>query len=65
MFLKQLRIKAGLTQLELAEQCGCDRTMIVKIEKGEVKPGVDLAKRIGKVLDFDWTLFYEDKKGSA
>lgn len=61
MFLRKLRIQAGLTQLELAEICDCDRSTIGKIEKGIIKPGVDLAKKIGKALNFDWTLFYEEK----
>ena len=36
----------------------------IEIEKGIIKPGVDLAKKIGRVLNFDWTLFYEEEKGA-
>lgn len=68
MDLRLERQKKKLTQLQLAEKCGCDRTMIGKIETGEVNPSVKLAKTIADVLGFDWTLFYEnvksDKKGA-
>lgn len=62
MDLQTKRQENNLTQLQLAEKCGCDRTMIAKIETGEVNPSVKLAKTIADVLDFDWTLFYEDVK---
>ena len=68
MDLKEHRIKNKMTQIQLADVCGCDRTMIGKIEAGEVKPSVRLAKTIAYVLGFDWTAFYEDvepeKKGA-
>lgn len=60
MNLKEIRIANNFTQAELANKCNCDRTMIGKIEKGIVNPSVRLAKAIGGVLGFDWTLFYED-----
>lgn len=68
MDLKEYRTIKKMTQAQLADVCGCDRTMIGKIETGEVKPSVRLAKTIADVLGFDWTLFYEDvepdKKGA-
>lgn len=60
MDLKKIRQENKLTQLQLSKMCGCDRTMIGKVETGEVKPSVKLAKTIADVLNFDWTLFYED-----
>lgn len=60
MDLKKHRTSKRMTQTQLAELCGCDRTMIGKIETGEVKPSVKLAKTIADVLGFDWTTFYED-----
>ncbi|MGN1167189.1 MAG: helix-turn-helix transcriptional regulator [Lachnospiraceae bacterium] len=62
MDLKNIRRKANLTQLGLADMCGCGRTTICMIENGKLKPSVKLAKKIGKALNFDWTLFYEDQK---
>lgn len=60
MELKEIRLNRNLTQLQLSELCGCDRTTIVKIERGENKPSIKLAKTIADVLGFDWTLFFED-----
>lgn len=59
MDLKEKRLEKELTQLQLAQACGCDRTTIGKIEAGS-RPSVDLAKTIADVLGFNWTLFYED-----
>ena len=58
--LKEKRKEKGLSQEELAKECGVFRTHISNIEKGVTKPSVNLAKRIGQILEFDWTKFYED-----
>jgi transcriptional regulator with XRE-family HTH domain len=34
--------------------------MVSKIELGERRPSVEVAKKIAAVLFFDWTLFFED-----
>lgn len=60
MNLREIRKKANLTQAALSELCGCGRTTICMIENGNLKPSVKLAKKIGNVLGFDWTLFYEE-----
>lgn len=60
MDLKEKRLQKKITQTELGELCGCDRSMIAKIESGEAKPSIRLAKAIADVLGFDWTLLYED-----
>lgn len=60
MNLKQLRKDAQLTQKALADECGCERSMIGKIENGKIKPSVKLAKKIAKKLGFEWVLFYEE-----
>ena len=61
MNLKEIRKNANLTQINLAELCGCERSIIGKIENGVSTPSVRLAKKIAKVLDFDWTRFYEEE----
>lgn len=63
MNLKEIRRNANLTQMNLADLCGCERSIIGKIENGVSTPSVRLAKRIGKVLNFDWTLFYQEEEG--
>ena len=57
--LKTLRIKKGVRQVELAAETGTTVQYIWMIENGERKPSVKVAKRIAKVLGFDWTLFFE------
>mgnify|MGYP000965614533 CR=1 FL=1 len=60
MDLKIARKKKRLTQQQLAELIGVDRTLISKIESGSVTPSVTTAKKIAAVLGFNWTRFYED-----
>lgn len=62
MDLKNIRKNANLTQMQLANECGCERSTIGKIEAGAINPSVRLAKKIAKVLNFDWTLFYRDEE---
>ena len=62
MNLKDIRKSANSTQLDLASECGCERSTIGKIEAGAINPSVRLAKKIAKVLNFDWTLFYKDEE---
>jgi len=58
--LKIQRKKRGLTQQQLAELVGVDRTLISKIESGAATPSVTTAKKIAAVLGFDWVKFFED-----
>lgn len=64
MNLKAIRQEKKMTQQQLGELSGCDRTTIGKIEMGEIKPSVRLAKTIADVLSFDWTEFYKDVKSN-
>lgn len=58
--LKKIRIDRKLTQQELADMVGIYRKDISNYENGKHEMRVDLAKRIGKVLEIDWRLLYED-----
>ena len=58
-WLRNKRLDKQLTQAQLAEMVGADATMISKIEVGERRPSVELAKKIAEALGFDWTRFYE------
>ncbi len=50
-WVKAARLAAGLTQQELAERVGIDRTYLVRIETGAIKqPGLDLRRRIQSAL---------------
>lgn len=58
--LKEIRKGAGLTQRQLAELIGKDRSLISKFENGDNLPSVETAKAIGKVLNVSWSVFYEN-----
>lgn len=52
----------GLTQEQLASECGVQRTTITMIEIGENKPSVELAKKLGKIFEVAWSDFFEDSE---
>lgn len=60
--LKQIRYTKEMTQAKVAEAAGIERASYTMIETGARRPSVEVAKRIAKVLDFDWTLFYEEQE---
>ena len=60
--IKELRTAKGLTQEQLASECGVQRTTITMIELGENKPSIDLAKRLGAIFEVTWSDFFEDDK---
>src|SRR5919106_5125660 len=49
-YIKQGRIRLGLTQRELAILSGISTSMINQIESGRCKPSYDTAKRIFEIL---------------
>ena len=58
--LKKLRTEKGLTQEQLANESGVQRTTITMIELGENKPSIELAKRLGAIFEVAWSDFFED-----
>lgn len=48
--LKRLRTEAGLTQQELAAAAGTHADSIVKLEKGDRQPSLELAWRLATAL---------------
>lgn len=60
-WLKEIRDSKGLTQEKVAKLSGISRSHYTHIEQGTKTPSVEVAKRIAKQLDFDWTFFFEDK----
>ena len=59
-WLVKVRKEKSRTQKQIADKVGVTRQMIGAIEKGTATPRPSIAKRIAEILDFDWTLFYED-----
>ncbi|MCL6446827.1 MAG: helix-turn-helix domain-containing protein [Armatimonadetes bacterium] len=58
--LVNLRLKAGLTQGQLAEVIGTSQSMIARIESGEREPRKTIKLRLAKFFNVsvEW-LFYE------
>lgn len=48
--IKNLRLKAGLTQVELAKKMRVDQAAVSRWESGETKPLRKSRKRLAKVL---------------
>lgn len=48
--LKELRVREGLNQTELAQKAGVSRQTISLIERGEYTPSVVIALKIAKIF---------------
>ena len=57
-WLKKKRIEKGYTLRQLSEIVGVSEQSLSYYESGERRPTPEVAQKIGKVLGFDWTLFY-------
>ena len=62
--IKDLRIKKGLTQEELADQTELSSRTIQRIENGEVDPRAYTLQMIAKALEVDFSLFLEEENES-
>ena len=60
--LVEIRKKRKLTQQEVADLAGMKRSYYGMIETGIRRPSPEVAMRLGKALEFDWTRFYEPEK---
>lgn len=56
--LQKLRLEKELTQQQLADKCGVVRQTISEIENGRNKPSVELAKKLGEILEIEWVEFF-------
>ncbi len=59
-WLIQARHDSGKTFEQLSQELGITKQAIYYYESGERTPNPKLAKKIAKVLNFDWTKFYEE-----
>lgn len=58
--IKELRIKKGMTQEELADKTEVSARTIQRIENGEVDPRAYTLQMIAKALEVDFSLFVEN-----
>lgn len=49
--IKTIRINLGMSQKDLAKECGISGSMLNQIEKGGAKPGYDTARKIFDYLE--------------
>ena len=56
--MKNARLENNLSQQELADKVGISREYISMIENGERNPSVNIAKKIGDLLNINWTYFF-------
>lgn len=56
--LADMRITKGMTQEDVAKAAGISRPAYCNIEKGVRRPSPEVAQKIAKELEFDWTLFF-------
>ena len=57
--IKKKRIDKKLTQSQLADKVFVGRTTISMLESNDnYLPSPQLAKALGEVLGFDWTIFF-------
>jgi len=48
--IRRLRLKAGLTQKELAKRAGVSQSLIARIERGDINPRLSTLRKIVEVL---------------
>jgi putative transcriptional regulator len=60
-FLINARNGKKLTHEQVAEQAEITRQYYGMIESGERNPSVPIAKKIGDILNIEWTLFFEQE----
>ncbi|MDU0103046.1 helix-turn-helix transcriptional regulator [Bacillus velezensis] len=60
-WLLHIRTQAEMTQEEVAMKADIKRPYYSQIESGARRPSVQVAKKISKVLKFDWALFFENE----
>ncbi len=59
VWLINRRITFGLTRSKIAKMLNISEPAYFAYEKGTRTPKPIKAKLLGKILDFDWTKFYE------
>lgn len=57
-WLEKILKKKKLTHQAVAEMVEVDRSYFTQIVGGVRRPSPELAQRIGNVLGFDWTVFF-------
>lgn len=59
--VREARKLLNMTQKEVCNKADISEAFYSMIENGERRPSVKTAKKIARVLGFDWTLMYQDE----
>ena len=60
MNLKELRTNAKMTQQELADKIGVQRSTIAMIETDKNSITISMAKKLAEVFNISWTNFFNE-----
>lgn len=60
-WLRTIRKMKGMSEKAVATAAGIAQPVYHRIEVGQANPSVQTAKKLGKVLGVDWTLFFPDE----
>lgn len=61
-WLIKARNDLGMSQLDIAKELEITQQAILNWENGLRTPKPKLARKLAKILNFDWTKFYEDSQ---
>ena len=61
MDLKRKRLEADLTMKQVGLAAVIAESTYSLIEAGKRRPSPEVAQKLGKILGFDWTLFYKNE----
>jgi putative transcriptional regulator len=61
--IREYRLRAGLTQAELAERVGATRQTIIAIEAEKYSPSLELAFRIARAFGAPFEAVFDYKDG--
>ena len=64
-WLIAIRKARGMKQKAVADAIGVSQPTYWQYEHGVITPSVEMAKKLGALLGFDWTLFYSDTVKTA
>lgn len=64
-WLIKLRIDQNITQEKVADMSEIERTYYNMIENGKRRPGPEVAQRLGRTLNFDWTIFFNNESNET
>jgi len=63
--VRAARLRAGVSQVELAERAGTSQPSVARLERGQVSPTVMTLDRIARALGTDLVIDFEPVPGNS